>query len=355
MNNMNFGDPFLQFGPGLASLWGGEQVGLNFDSQRINQQKGLEDILTSQQTRQQSAELQPFKVDEARIKNQKAKDEVTAANLQQFTDAVYQDVLAQGNIQGPPDTVGNAARWSGQAKAMGLDPEDYRVKVILGTAAQGPQGLAKVREALYRMSSKGLEKTDDANRQAATDAAATSRNTADNVSRERQVGMQTAAQIEAARIQAESRQAIAALKGQAQQKLAGIEQRLVQLTSIINDPNSPPEQKQQAQQEAATLVQAKQAIQTAVVSEKHEQLMGLLSSLNQGGGMPTQSQGQRPPAATMPPQFSGTQAANPATTAPSTVPQARQMSPQDQQALQWARSNPQDPRSRAILQKLGVQ
>jgi hypothetical protein len=31
------------------------------------------------------------------------------------------------------------------------------------------------------------------------------------------------------------------------------------------------------------------------------------------------------------------------------------MTPQDQQAMAWAKANPQDPRAKAILQKLGVQ
>jgi hypothetical protein len=342
MNNMNFGDPFLQFGPGLASLWGGEQVGLNFDSQRINQKKGLEDILTAQQTRQQSAELQPFKVDEARIKNQKAKDEITAANLQQFTDAVYQDVLSQGNMQGPPDSVGNAARWSGQAKAMGLDPEDYRVKVILGTAAQGPQGLAKVREALYRMSQKGLEKTDDANRQAATDAAAMGREQAGNASRERVAAGNNATQLRIAEMRKEQALATAQARGQAGAQAAK---------------NRNFQQAWQYYREAAMAAyeagdnakgqmferEAEVALQAAMTAPGNTSVRPGTAVLPPGSGV------QQTPAAPMPQAPPLNPAASPQ------QPAQRQMSPQDQQALQWARSNPQDPRSRAILQKLGVQ
>jgi hypothetical protein len=348
MNNMNFGDPFLQYGPGLASLWGGEQVGLNFDSQRINQQKGLEDILTSQQTRQQSAEMQPFKVDEARIKNQKAKDEITAANLQQFTDAVYQDVLAQGNIQGPPDSVGNAARWSGQAKAMGLDPEDYRVKVILGTAAQGPQGLAKVREALYRMSSKGLEKTDDANRQKAMDIAAGQRNDADNTTQRGIAAGNNATQIRVAEIRKEQELAKAQAKAaQASQleKARNFEAAAVAYATAAASAADA------GNQELANTLQQRA---NSMLEQHRADLQMKAQAAQQGNPQFNANTGQLQPRAAPPnpalnvPGVGGTQAPNPA-------PQAQQLSPTDQQALQWARSNPQDPRSRAILQKLGVQ
>lgn len=33
---------------------------------------------------------------------------------------------------------------------------------------------------------------------------------------------------------------------------------------------------------------------------------------------------------------------------------AAQINPQDQQALQWAKANPNDPRAAAILQRLGA-
>lgn len=47
-------------------------------------------------------------------------------------------------------------------------------------------------------------------------------------------------------------------------------------------------------------------------------------------------------------------AAKPAPATPTTAP-ARQMSAQDQQALQWANANPNDPRSAEIKRRLGVQ
>jgi len=212
---MNFGDPFLTYGPGLASLWGGEQVGLSFDQQRADKAKTLEEIATAQQTRQHSAQMQPYKLDEAKLKNEKSKQEMSAAKLSDFTDAIYQDVMSQGNMQGPPDMVGNAARWSSTAQAMGLDPEDYRVKVVLGSAAQGPQGLSKIRESLYRMSQKGFEKSDDAARQKATDEAAMAREVAGNTSREKVGAANNATQIEVANIRKAQALATAQAKGTA--------------------------------------------------------------------------------------------------------------------------------------------
>lgn len=215
MNPINL-DGSTQYLGGLGALWAGEQQQMAMNESTVNQRNTLENILNSQQTREHAAQMQPFKldeaklkVDEARLKNEKAKKDMTAADLADFTNAVYEDVVSQGNMQGPPDTVANGMRWAAQAKAMGLDPEDPRVRVVLGTAAQGPQGLAKVKEALYRMSTKGQEKSDDAARQAAMDTAAGQRNTADNTSRERQADITGRYSVQRAQIQAAARAAAA--------------------------------------------------------------------------------------------------------------------------------------------------
>lgn len=211
MNPINL-DASTQHLNGLGALWAGEQQQMAMNESTVNQRNTLEQIMTAQQAREHASQMQPFKLDEAKLKledqqlkNQKAKSDITAANLSQFTDAVYEDVISQGNMQGPPDTLANGTRWAAQAKAMGLDPEDPRVRVILGTAAQGPQGLAKVKEALYRMSAKGQEKTDDRLRQEGTDAAAGVRNTADNTSRERQAHITGGYSVQRAQIQAAAR------------------------------------------------------------------------------------------------------------------------------------------------------
>lgn len=211
MNPINL-DGSTQYLGGLGALWAGEQQQMAMNESTVNQRNTLEQIMTAQQAREHAAQMQPFKLDEARakledqqLKNQKAKKDLTAADLADFTNTVYEDVISQGNMQGPPDTLANGTRWAAQAKAMGLDPEDPRVRVILGTAAQGPQGLAKVKEALYRMSSKGQEKTDDAARQAATDAAADARSAADNTSRERQAHITGGYSVQRAQIQAAAR------------------------------------------------------------------------------------------------------------------------------------------------------
>lgn len=211
MNPINL-DGSTKYLGGLGALWAGEQQQMAMNESTVNQQNTLENILNSQQTREHAAQMQPFKldeaklkVDEARLKNEKAKKDMTAADLADFTNAVYEDVVSQGNMQGPPDTVANGMRWAAQAKAMGLDPEDPRVRVVLGTAAQGPQGLAKVKEALYRMSTKGQEKSDDAARQAAMDTAAGQRSAADNASRERQAHITGGYSVQRAQIQAEAR------------------------------------------------------------------------------------------------------------------------------------------------------
>lgn len=330
-NPMNFGDPFMTYGPGLASLWGGEQVGLSFDQQRADQAKTLEDIATAQQTRQHNSQMQPFKLDEARLKNEKAKTEMSSAKLQEFTDALYQDVLAQGNVQGPPDTLGNAARWEAQAKAMGLDPEDYRVKVVLGTAAQGPQGLGKVREALYRMSPKGYEKADDAARQAATDAAAGARNKADNERAERVANTQAAASRDVATIGADSRIEVAQLRQAAGQAIVGLEKDMVRLITQAEQAEraaagqTNPDAKQQYLQQAQQLRQQAQLRQTLITEARQAtasndvqkmamtmQMLGMAmpgagnvtgvqtpqptSIVNAGGGQPQQPSGP-PPAA----------------------------------------------------------
>jgi len=316
-NPMNFSDPFNTYGPGLASLWGGEQVGLSFDQQRADQAKTLEEIATAQQTREHNAQMQPFKVDEARLKNEKTKTEMTAAKYADFVAALEQDVLTQGNMAGPPDSVGNAARWQAQAQAMGLDPEDYRVKVALGTAAQGPEGLKKLKEATYRLSPKGQEKTDDFNRQKAADAAAGERNTADNTSRERQAHITGGYSVQRAQIQAKARAA-------AQEK----KQSLLQITkgdpvktiaALVTEANM---LARQGNADAANALYEAANDPVLQAAAQNQQANAGKLTVGPNGQLTTTGASVPLPRAGPPAGAPGTQAANPATTAPGTVPPA---------------------------------
>lgn len=283
-------------GPGTGGLWLGEQQQNAMQESQLGQQKTLEDIATAKQNRDVVAQKTPLELEKMRNENQGASTKLDRDNYTNYSN----DVISYAAAGHSPMEI--AAYQEQAAKRNKLDPSDERVRMVGGIASQGTTAIAKWKEVMLHMDPKYREEMDKqelANRGSNQNAqiAGLASMYGHDVSAN--------ATVEAARLGAESRAQIAALKGAAQAKLATVDQRLVQLTSIINDPGKSPQEKAQANAEAQQLVQAKQAIQTAIVTEKADQLASILQMPQPGAGQfqsPYQGgQPQQPPPGGPPP------------------------------------------------------
>ena len=274
MNPVNFGSDMTQYmGPLTMGGMMADQQDAAMKESRLGQAKTLEEIANAQQNRDIARQKLPGELaqqgatlEQTQLGNQEKRSKLKYDDYSKYSDDVFEWRMA--NPEASPIEVG--AYVAEAAKRHGQDTEDKRVMGVGSMAAKGPQAMQQFRERLTQADPKYIaerKKQEEEMAKARMEAA----------SRERVGAGNNAATIEAARIAASSREAAAALKQQAQAKLASIDQRLVQLTAVINNPQADPAEKQRAAQEASTLVQAKQAIQTAVVTEKFDQMNQLLN------------------------------------------------------------------------------
>jgi len=263
-------------GPGTGGLWMGEQQRNAMQESEINQQKGLEDIMTQQQTRDIQRQKLPFELQQAeqnvfetkgRVAKQKTEEEDRLQKLdkQNVSDFMGAILLYQG-VDNPLD---NAFQLQALAQKYKLDPNDPRIRSIMSNSMD-KEGIKKMQDALIQSDPKWI-----ADRKKALEEKEKSDNEIAGRRDVAQIQGQTSRDV--ANIQADSREAVAALRQQATAKLANIEQELVQLSRVINDQNSSAQDKQMASQRAQQLLAAKQSIATAVVQGKADQLQAILN------------------------------------------------------------------------------
>jgi hypothetical protein len=290
-NSQQFMD---DLGP-LAAIWAGRDQANQENTNVVNQQVGLENIMNSQQKRQFEAEDRPFALD--KMKHEQAMRPFTLEGEQQkvegtkrkFKKEDFDNYMGQLSELVPqlPGTPADGALVAELAKRNNLDATDPRIQKIQQVAASGnKEAFAAMMKQISladqahqrKMAEETFKQTQETGRALVQEQGRNQRNVEDN-----------ARALEAAKIAAQSREAAAVARQAAMQKMATIDQRLVQLTAIANDPQSPPEAKAQAKAEAQQLIQAKSTIATAVVQEKWSQIESLLNPGGTQQPAPTQS------------------------------------------------------------------
>jgi hypothetical protein len=139
----------------------GEQQQNAMNESQLGQQKTLEDIATSKQNRDFSAQKQPLELEKMRGENTKTGLENRGAKtkLDQNDYTNYSnDVIAYAASGKSPMEV--AAYQQQAAKRHNLDSNDERVSMVGGVASQGPEAIAKWKEVLLHMDPKYREEMD---------------------------------------------------------------------------------------------------------------------------------------------------------------------------------------------------
>jgi hypothetical protein len=284
MNPVNVDGLAQYLGPGTGGLFMGEQQRNAMQESEINQQKGLEDIMTQQQTRDIQKQKLPFELQLAEQNALKAKGDVA----KQATDAQDRlDKLDKQNVtdfvgavlqyQGVDNPLDNAFQLQDLAKKYKLDGNDPRIRSIM-TNSMDKQGIAKMQRALIESDPKwqaDRKKAEEEEAKAKLEAA----------SRERVGAGNNAATLGAAQIGADSRQMVAALRGQASGKLASIEQELVRLNGEYEKAPDK-ETKAAIAMQAQRLINAKKEITTAVAENNAAKMQQILSGAPVGGNTP---------------------------------------------------------------------
>lgn len=259
----------------LAAIWAGRDQGIQENTSLVNQQNTLEQIATAQQNRDIASQKLPFELSELRHKQAmqpgalekqglENKEKLQKLNKDQFDTffGQFKDVLP--TLQGTP---ADAAVLGEIARKNGIDPQDPRIGKMIATATSGNH--AAIDEMMKRIALMSEKSIQERAKQADVDKAHGERTTAEIAGRERVAEITGKYSLERAEIIAEA-------KSQATQRLANIDQRLVQLAQVINNPQADPAEKAKAQQEAAQLSQYKIALATAVNQQKVDQIQQLL-------------------------------------------------------------------------------
>lgn len=145
MQNINFGDPSLLYGPGLGGLWAGRQQANNFQDEANQQAKTLEEIAAAQQKRQFEAEQQPLTLERMRGENallpEKLRGMQTENNQKEFKlsldkwNAFMDDMTNMDpNLMGPD----RAAYFENIRKRHGIDAENPMFSIAI-RASSDPQ------------------------------------------------------------------------------------------------------------------------------------------------------------------------------------------------------------------------
>jgi hypothetical protein len=352
--------PFLQnpmsnyMGPGLGGLWAGEQQQLAVDSSRANTGLTLEQIATQQSQRQineaiegRNKELHPLVMDEKRSQNelrgaqtQEIKQKIDRNNYSDYLDDLMRvPVEALKTPAGP-------AMLADVAKNRKLDPSHPMVQAAQAALMQGPDMFKRLQDAVYA----GGE---GARKQAQQDTAAMDRQRAGDASREREGAANRAnlKDLEQMRIDAGK-------YNKAQQIKWGLDYELGRQTTATGamqvvqryiaqarfDPELQPMLPMLQEMERRLQPQA----QAELTARPNPNQLNIPQLSGQPGVAPPQILPGAPPPNVSSMPGSGLQIGG--------QPQVQQpqLSPIDQQALDWARANPNDPRAARILQKLGV-
>lgn len=273
MNPVNFGNMSEYMGPLTMGGMMADQQDAAMKESRLGQAKTLEEIANAQQNRDIARQKLPGELaqQQATLESTQLGNKEKGAKLKYDDYSRYTDDVFEWRMSNPDASPLEVGAYLGEAaKRHGQDPADKRVMGVGSMAMRGPQAMQEFRERMAKADPKYIaerKKQEEEMAKAKMEAA----------SRERVGAGNNAATIEAARIAASSREAVAMARQQAQAKLASIDQRLVQLTAVINNPQADPTEKRRAAQEASTLVQAKQAIATAVATERFDQLNQILN------------------------------------------------------------------------------
>lgn len=346
MNPLNL-DGMSQFlGPGLGGLWMGEQQGLAVDAEKLRQQKTLDEMMTAAQNRDIAKQKLPFELDEMRARA--GFNEASAGESRQRTAAgqVKLDKEKFGNLMDtlsvtgfdPNNPLESATRVDQIIKQQGLDPEDPRIAMVR-RATSDPAAWKKLTDAW------ALNQPDQRRKMQEKDAEIEGRLEQERLQQRGATGRQAMANqnakdVEQMRIDAGKYEKtnkivvgldneLARAKGAAD-KLAVVNQYIGLASADPDLANLVPK-----------LLELRKQFEPQARAELNQRANPNAINVPAVTGLPAVP--QQP--------LSANSAQGPA----SSVPAPRQMTPQDQQAMAWARANPQDPRAKAILQKLGVQ
>lgn len=196
MSPVNFGEMSKYMGPLTSGGMMSEQQRMAVGESMVNQNKGLDDILTAQQTRDINSQKLPGELEMQRAnidaKKFETKEKESKLNREQY-GYFLEDVI---RFTPTDDPMADAFRLEETAKKAGLDPQDARVRFAL-TQAGNKEQLAALQKALTFNDPKHQQKLAE---QAAQDAAAMSRTKEEVAGRIKTTGMTNATQIEVANI-----------------------------------------------------------------------------------------------------------------------------------------------------------
>jgi hypothetical protein len=149
-------------GPGTGGLWMGEQQRNAMQESQINQQKGLEDIMTQQQTRDIQRQKLPWELQQAeatvgetkgRIAKQKSDEEDRLQKLDKQNVSDFMGAILQ--YQGVDNPLDNAFQLQALAQKYKLDPNDPRIRSIMSNSMD-KQGIKKMQDALIQSDPKWI-------------------------------------------------------------------------------------------------------------------------------------------------------------------------------------------------------
>lgn len=149
-------------GPGTGGLWMGEQQRNAMQESQINQQKGLEDIMTQQQTRDIQRQKLPWELQQAEQNVNKTKADVAKMKsdeeerLQKLDKQSVSDFMgAVLTYQGVDNPLDNAFQLQDLAKKYKLDPNDPRIRSIMMNSMD-KDGIKKMQDALIQSDPKWI-------------------------------------------------------------------------------------------------------------------------------------------------------------------------------------------------------
>lgn len=150
-----FGPQNLVFGPGLGGLLAGQQTGMNMESERLGQQKTLEDIYASQQNRDIASQKLPLELERMRGENSMYPGKLT--ELTQRNEAERKKIdredynyFLQDLTKMPPgmDMAGQAAYLNDVSKRNKIPVDHPAYEAALKAYNAGPEIFKRYQEAL---------------------------------------------------------------------------------------------------------------------------------------------------------------------------------------------------------------
>jgi len=140
----------------------GEQQRNAMQESEINQQRGLEDIMTQQQTRDIQLQKLPFELQQAeqtaletkgRVAKQKTDEEDRLQKLDKQNVSDFMGAILQ--YQGVDNPLDNAFQLQAMAQKYKLDPNDPRIRSIMSNSMD-KQGIKKMQDALIQSDPKWI-------------------------------------------------------------------------------------------------------------------------------------------------------------------------------------------------------